>query len=499
MIALRMAWFVMPRPNTWSLIPLLLLLLALVPTVQAQSQGRIVTPQGEFHSLAEALDQAEAGDTVEVYGGVYEGPLLLDKPVELVGYDWPVIDGGGQGTVVKLAAPDIAIRGFVIRDSGDSLAEENSGIAVEAPGALLENNRLENTLFGIYLREANNSTIRDNNISSKDLPVPRRGDPIRVWYSNDVLIEDNLVKKGRDVVLWYSERLTVRGNEVSDGRYGLHFMYCDDATIENNLLTDNSVGTFLMYSRRLNLLNNTIAHNRGPSGFGVGLKDMDDAIIENNLFLDNRIGAHLDNSPREVNSVGRFEGNVFAFNDVGVNLMPSVRRNQFVSNSFVENEEQVAIAGRGGRSQDNAWTIDGQGNYWSDYVGYDGDADGLGDVPYKSERLFENLMDQNSSLRLFLYSPAEQAVDFAARAIPFVKPQPKMTDEAPLMEPVMPEGLPAVPETSQQPMWLISLGMLLLAVILLSLATIKRSKFGERGWRRLKEPVNSGLGSSISR
>lgn len=493
-----MGWFVMPRPSTRPVIPLLLLLLVLVPAVHAQSQGQIVTPQGEFESLTEALAQAEAGDTVEVYGGIYEGPLLLEKPVELVGYDWPVIDGGGRGTVVKLVAPDITIRGFVIRDSGDSLAEENSGIAVEAPGALLEGNRLEDTLFGIYLREANNSTIRDNNISSKDLPVPRRGDPIRVWYSNDVLIEDNLVKKGRDVVLWYSERLTVRDNEVSDGRYGLHFMYCDDAIIENNLLTGNSVGTFLMYSRRLNLLNNTIAHNRGPSGFGVGLKDMDDAIIENNLFLDNRIGAHLDNSPREVNSIGRFDGNVFAFNDVGVNLMPSVRRNQFVINSFVENEEQVAIAGRGGRSSDNAWTIDGQGNYWSDYVGYDGDADGLGDVPYKAERLFENLMDQNSSLRLFLYSPAEQAVDFAARAIPFVKPQPKMTDEAPLMEPVMPEDLPAVPETSQRPMWLISLGMLLLAVFLLSLSSIRRSNIGERGLRLLKRPLNSGLGSSIS-
>ena len=285
------------------------------------------------------------------------------------------------------------------------------------------------------------------------------------------------------MVLWYSERLTVRNNEVSDGRYGLHFMYCDDATIENNLLTNNSVGTFLMYSRRLRLDGNTIAHNRGPSGYGIGLKDMDDAIIENNLFLDNRVGAHLDNSPREINSIGRFEGNVFAYNDIGVNLMPSVRHNEFVANSFVDNEEQVGIAGGGGRSQDNAWTIDDQGNYWSDYVGYDGNADGLGDVPYKAERLFENLMDQNSSLRLFLYSPAEQAIDFAARAVPFVKPQPKLMDESPMMKPVVPEGLPAVPEGSQRPMWIVSLAMLLTVVLLLSLATFKRTGIRDRGFR----------------
>lgn len=472
---------------------LALLFLAAVVPVDAQTDGQVVTPQGTFTSLSEALAQAKDGDRIEVHGGLHDGPLVIDRPVSLVGYDWPVIDGGGQGTVVKLAAPDIALRGFVIRNSGDSLAEENSGIVVEAPNAIVEDNRLEDTLFGIYLREATGSTIRNNVISSKDLPVPRRGDPVRIWYSNDVLVEGNIIDKGRDVVLWYSERLTVRDNQVTGGRYGLHFMYCDDATIENNLLSNNSVGAFLMYSRRLHLVGNTISNNRGPSGYGVGLKDMDDAIIEYNLFLDNRIGAHLDNSPREINSIGRFEGNVFAFNDIGVNLMPSVRHNEFVANSFVDNEEQVGIAGGGGRSQNNTWTIGDQGNYWSDYVGYDGNGDGLGDVPYKAERLFENLMDRNSSLRLFLYSPVEQAIDFAARAVPFVKPKPKLMDEAPMMEPVVPTGLPAAPEASRRPMWLASAGLLVLAVVLLRVGSLTGSGIGDwrlrlRKERRISQP-----------
>ncbi len=455
----------------------------LVAPAAAQSDGRVVTPQGAYRSLEEALAEARSGDFVEVYGGIHRGPITIDRPLTLVGHDWPVIDGGGQGTVLKLAAPNISLRGFVIRDSGSSLDQENSGIAVEAPGAVLENLRLEETLFGIYLREADGGIIRDNIILSKDLPVPRRGDPIRVWYSDDVLIENNTVNKGRDVVLWYSERLTVRDNEVSQGRYGLHFMYCDDATIEHNSLIDNSVGTFLMYSRRLTLINNIIARNRGPSGFGVGLKDMDDAVIKDNLFLDNRIGAHLDNSPREINSIGRFEGNVFAYNDVGLNLMPSVRNNEFSGNSFVDNEQQVGIAGGGGRAEANDWT--GQsGNYWSDYVGYDGDADGTGDVPYRAERLFEDLMDRNSSLRLFMYSPVEQAVNFAARAVPLVKPQPKLTDEQPLMNARMPAGLPPVPEPDQRPMWFVSIALLLLALMLLALGTLRRSALGRRPGRQ---------------
>jgi nitrous oxidase accessory protein len=468
------------RPLRTLLLILTLLLLsvfALTPAA-AQAEGRVVTPRGEFSSLSEALEEAEDGETIEVYGGVYEGPIIIDRPLTLLGHDWPVVDGGGQGNVLQLIAPGITVNGFIIRNSGDLLYEENAGISVEASNAVLENNRLEETLFGIYLREAPGTVIRGNVISSKDLDVPRRGDAIRVWFSNDVIVEGNVAARGRDVVLWYSENLTVRDNEVTDGRYGLHFMYCDDATIENNLLANNSVGTFLMYSRRLHLVGNTIAHNRGPSGFGVGLKDMDDALVENNLFLDNRIGAHLDNSPREIDSIGQFKGNVFAFNDVGVTLMPSVRHNEFSGNSFVENEQQVAIAGGGARTSSNEWTVGDQGNYWSNYVGYDGDADGRGDVPYKAERLFESLVDQNSSLRLFVYSPVEQAVDFAARAIPFVKPQPTLSDEAPLMEPVIPKGLPETIETNNRPMWLAALGLLLLAGLVLAVGVT--DKFGFR-------------------
>ena len=126
---------------TWFTLLLVLLLVVVVAAVGAQSEGRVVTSQGTFTSLAEALALAEEGDTVEVYGGVFAGPLVLEKPVKLVGYDWPVIDGGGRGTVVKIAAPDTALNGFFIKNSGDVLAEENSGIAVEAPGAILENKR----------------------------------------------------------------------------------------------------------------------------------------------------------------------------------------------------------------------------------------------------------------------------------------------------------------------------------------------------------------------
>ena len=462
---------------------LLFLLLAggLIYTVPASAQEGGETFVVTAEDLATAVGAAKDGDTIDVQGGTYRGNLVVDKRLTVTGSDWPVIDGENEGTVIRITAPGTIFRGFLIKNSGSSLDEQNSGLAVEAEEVLVENNRFEDTLFGVYLQKAHHSIVRGNTITSKELEVQRRGDPIRLWYSTDVLVEDNVVDKGRDVVLWYSERLELRNNTITNGRYGLHFMYCDDAMIEGNRLLDNSVGTFLMYSRRLNLRNNTIANNRGPSGYGVGLKDMDDAVIVDNLFLNNRVGAHLDTSPREVDSIGEFSGNVFAYNDIGVEMMPSVRRNMFSGNSFVENEEQVAVAG-GGTIQENKWTVDGKGNYWSDYAGYDADGDGQGDMEYKSERLFENLMQQEPMLRLFIYSPASNAIDFASRAFPMVKPKPKLVDKRPYMTPMIPADAPPLPQADSQGwIWL----AIALVVVALGLATLprlsrRRYQFGER-------------------
>lgn len=391
--------------------------------------------------LLEAIAAAAPGDTIEITGGEFHGNLVIDKPLTLIGRDGPVLDGDGAGTVLTINAPDTSVSGFVIRNSGDTLVREDGGILVAAPRAFIADNRLEDVLFGVSVLAAPGTTVRGNTITGKQLDIARRGDLIRIWDSDDVVIENNVTRDGRDVVLWYSERLALRGNDFSGGRYGLHFMYCDDAEIAGNRLANNSVGAYLMYGRRMHLRDNLIAGNRGPSGFGIGLKDMDDAVITGNRFLDNRVGAYVDGSPREMDSTGIIRGNLFAYNDIGMELLPSVRHNEVSDNSFVENEQQVVISG-GGHLAENEWTVDGRGNYWSDYAGYDSDGDGLGEIEYRAEHLLDSLIGRRPELRLFLYSPVVNAVEFAARAFPAVRPQPVLTDARPLTRPVLPTDAP---------------------------------------------------------
>lgn len=404
-----------------------LLGLSLIPA-SLPADTIVVGPGGSTAALADAVARASDGDTVLVRGGVHPGPIVVKKAARLIGEGRPVLDGRGRGTVVRLEAPGAAIEGFAIRSSGDVLSREDAGVLAAAPGVTIAGNTFEDVLFGINLRQAPRSVVRGNTLRGKPLPVARRGDLIRLWYSDDVTVEANATSGGRDDVLWYSRRLTIRDNRFNEGRYGLHFMYCHDAVVTGNVLRDNSVGAFLMYSHRLHLRENWIANNRGVSGYGIGLKDMDDSRISANVLAGNKVGIFLEDS------TGAFEGNLLADNDKGVVIFTSARGNRFESNTFADNGEQVAVEGASDAMTTNLWT----GNFWSDYRGYDADGDGRGDLAYRPSRLFERLADRNHALRLFADSPSARAIDFAARVFPIFEPRPKFADESPRMRPLPP-------------------------------------------------------------
>lgn len=393
-----------------------------------------VRAQGQAFDLKAALAAAEAGATITVPAGIHAGPLSLDKPVTLVGEPGAIVEGTGKGDVISVTAPDVTLRGLVVRNSGDSLDRENSAIVGFAPRLTVEDVRVEDSLFGIYLKNAPDSIIRNNVVHSMPLEVARRGDGIRVWYSDNTLVEGNQVIGSRDVVIWFSNHNTVRHNRVEDGRYGLHFMFANNQIVEDNELLGNSVGIYLMYGRYLELRRNWVENNHGPSGYGIGLKDVDDVVVDDNQFVANRVGAYIDNSPREADAEVRFTRNLFAYNEIGVIMLPLVQRNVFTANTFQDNAEQIAVAGTGDLMR-NHWFENNQGNYWSDYAGFDADGDQIGDLPYAASSFYESLLGHYPELRIFQLSPAVQALDLAARAFPVFQPSPKMADAYPLMSP----------------------------------------------------------------
>jgi len=387
--------------------------------------------------IGRRIAAARPGETVRIPAGIYPEHLRIDKPLALVAEGRVVIDGGGAGDIVEITAPDVTFRGFVVRNTGIDLDQENAAIRVLAPRAVIEDNILDDILFGIDLRAAPDSRVARNRIGGKPLDIARRGDGLRLWRSDRTVVEGNVIHDGRDAILWYSKGVVVRENTAHDCRYGLHLMFSDDVTISGNTFERNSVGIYLMYSTGVEIAGNRLIRNRGPSGYGIGLKETDRFSVRENLIVGNRSGVYIDGSPFTTARPGEFAGNTIAYNDVGITFLPSARGNELTGNNFVDNVDQIAVAGRGSLDANRFWKGE-RGNFWSDYTGYDENGDGVGDFVHESQTLFENLLEREPRLRLFLFSPAQQAIEFVGRALPAVRPEPKFTDEVPLMRPLAP-------------------------------------------------------------
>ena len=382
---------------------------------------------GGYPSLGAALADAASGDTLVVHAGTYRERVVIDSPVVIIGEPGAVIDGEGEGTVIRVIAPAV-IRGLTISGSGPLQDEEDSGIMVEnATGVVLEDNSLSEVLFGIYLKQTDSARIRNNRILGKSgVPTPRRGDGIRLWYSSDGRIEGNVLVDVRDLVIWFSDHNLVVGNTVTDSRYGLHFMYSTGNRFVDNVFERNEVGTFVMYSDSLEFEGNVFADARGGTGRGLGFKDSDAVIARHNIIVNNAAGIVLDNSPHSRGVFNVFEENTLAYNDVAVTHLPSVTNNRFVSNDLIGNVSNIRISG-GGRGEGNYWNA----NFFSDYVGFDSDGNGVGDTPYVFERVAENVLAEHDELQVFALSPALEVISLLGRVLPLLKPEPLLVDSAP--------------------------------------------------------------------
>jgi nitrous oxidase accessory protein len=384
---------------------------------------------GGYSSIGAALDAARPGDTVRVHAGVYREHLVITKPVTLRGELGAIIDGGGSGSVLRVLAPAV-ITGFVIRGSGSNQAEEHAGILVEdADGIVIEDNVLEDVLFGIYVKESDWPVIRGNRVEGKDLPISLRGDGIRLWYSQGGLIESNTVVRSRDIVIWFSDSTRAAANHVTASRYGLHYMYSDHNEFRDNEFVGNQVGAFLMYSKDITFRDNVFADSRGVTGRGLGFKDTDAVHADGNVIVRNTIGIYIDNSPTTTGVMNHLANNVIAFNDVGVQLLPAVHSNQFRDNDFLSNVVPVAVTGAGDALK-NHW----ESNYWSGYAGFDRDNDGHGDMPFVYERLFDDLLTKHDGLRVFNLGLAASSLDALSRALPLLAPAPILIDSFPRLE-----------------------------------------------------------------
>jgi nitrous oxidase accessory protein len=375
--------------------------------------------------LAAAIRSANQGDVVEVARGKYRGNLLIDKTITLRGINRPTLSGQQQGDTIRVTAPDVVIEGMIIRDSGDSLKNQNAGIYLY-PGAhraIVRNNDLTYNLFGMWIEKADDVLVEHNIITGKrDYDSPMRGNGIQLYNTKGAKIFNNDISFVRDALyIDVSHHAVFKGNKLHHSRYGTHYMNSYYNLWEDNDTYYNRGGLALMEVRE-----QTIRNNRawGNSDHGIMLRTLQDAVIEGNVVAGNVRGFFV----YDVEYI-TLENNLVVDNAIGVHLAAGSINNIVEGNDFISNQEQVRYVA----SKDEHWGVK-SGNYWSNYLGWDRDGDGKGDVPYEANDVVDRLTWRHPGIKLLMASPAVQALRLVSKQFPILR-APSVVDPNPRMTP----------------------------------------------------------------
>lgn len=372
------------------------------------------------------LDAAEEGAVVTPPPGRYVGHVQVTKPLVLDGAGKVTIDAGGKGSVLLVRTNNATVRNLHLIGTGEDHNGEDAGIQVRGDNNVVKDNRIEDALFGIDLQQSYHNVIRRNFISSKKLELGMRGDSIRLWYSDDNLLEDNEIRNSRDFVLWYSKRNRVTGTIHTGGRYGMHFMFSMDNIVENNRFENNSVGISMMYDQGDVVRNNVISHSVGATGTCISMKEASAVTIVGNEILYCANGLFFDVSPFQPDTVNVVEDNRIAFNDIAISFLNDWQGNEFRRNRLESNITEVAVFG-GGSAKRNVW----DGNSWDSYEGFDRDHDGVGDTPHREWGYAGRVWMDVPNTRFFKGTAVLEVLDFLDRLAPFSEPTMMLEDAHP--------------------------------------------------------------------
>ena len=379
--------------------------------------------------LQDAIDNAPSGSILTLPAGVYKGSIVINKPLTIIGKeDGVIIDGEGNGTVIRTSGSYITLKNLTIRNSGSFHHTLDAAIAMEK-GKQCEVSycTIEDCLFGIDAQMISNSIFSNNHITSKDIDLGLRGDGLRLWYSNDNIVTKNSLIKSRDMVIWYSHGNQIVENYGEHNRYSLHFMYAGKNYVKNNTYKFNSVGIFFMYSKDTVATGNIIQSSLGATGMGIGLKDVSNFTIEDNTIIYCAQGLYIDRSPFEPDTHNWINSNKILYNAEAIHFHSLSENNIVKDNTIMGNIEDIINDSRGAKTNENEI----EGNYWDNYAGFDRDGDNIGDTSHRVYQYADQLWVYNPDVKFFYGSPVISLLNFLAKLAPFSKPLFLLEDKKP--------------------------------------------------------------------
>lgn len=364
----------------------------------------------EDNPLQQLIDEAKPNDTIELEAKVYEGDLLIDKPLTIIGQDGTVIQGTRTGNVIQIESNHVTLQNLEVKGSGMSRdsREEFSGIRIIGNNCTLDHITITESFHGVLLNRIDGSTLTNLTILGKrSESLSEQGNGIHILRSSDNIIENSYMEGFRDgIYVEYSDNNEINNNTMTNTRYGMHYMYSDYNSFTDNEFINNVGGAAIMHSDYIQLKNNKFSFNQGTRSFGLLIQTSREVEALQNEFHLNQRGLLLEHATNN-----HIEGNEFFQNKIGIEVWASSISNTFSQNIFTKNTNHVLTVGK---NAINSWADNrGNGNYWDEPM-IDLDRDGVGDIPLEYTSSLGDLIEKSDELAyLFLDSPAVQVYERA--------------------------------------------------------------------------------------
>lgn len=221
-----------------------------------------------YSDIQEAIDSANDGDTIFVYSGTYNGSIVVNKSLTIIGEDknTTIIDSHTFGDVLTIVNDWVNISGFTIQNGQktDWTEEEyiyiNAGIRITSNHVSINQNIITNNTYGIYVENGENNKIISNHIFDN-------GKGIRLSGLNNTIYKNNITNNNKFFISNISNV-----SSFEENNYGLYLV-----SAYNNTITENSVS------------------NHIGKGIMISLLSSNNSIYKNN-FINNSINAFDDSN-----------------------------------------------------------------------------------------------------------------------------------------------------------------------------------------------------------
>ncbi len=339
----------------------------------------------DYTKIQDAIDNANSGEIIYVWKGIYYENVIVNKTVTLIG-DSPTnttIDGGKNDNVVEITANWVNISGFKMINSRISLNPTKYGAGIKinsAENVTVENNNCSNNQLGIWLYKSNTSKITNNYCSNNTNGILLRDSNFNQVINNTCkkningmaivinskfnLIENNtiILNDNFGLIIGYNSDKNIVNNNTCNLNLlegiGI-FQFSNLNLISNNTCLNNRFGILLNYSNYNTIINNTINSNfdKGIEGEYSNFNS-----IINNTISDNNYGINFNKSIENI----IFNNTIMNSTNFGLKFDSNCANNYLYDNHILFNNNQATDTGN------NFWNNSNQeGNYWSDYIGQD--------------------------------------------------------------------------------------------------------------------------------